>query len=67
MIRAMVLVDSEHWYVDDGTLTKTFCEQTEDHTKIDPDECCACDEAKYKVILFLVFFSLLNQLFADDF
>lgn len=48
----MVLVDSEHWYADDGQLTKTFCEQIENPTKFDPDECCACDEAKYKVIAF---------------
>lgn len=52
----MVLVDSEHWYADEGALTKTFCEQTEDSVKYDPEECCACDEAKYKVTHFVFIF-----------
>lgn len=49
IFRSMILVDAEHWYADDGKLTKTFCEQTET-AKFDPEECCACDEAKYKVL-----------------
>lgn len=53
--RAMVLEDSQHWYADDGKLSKTFCEQTENDIKYDPEECCACDEAKYKVIQYLPF------------
>lgn len=50
----MVLVDSEHWYADDGKLTKTFCEQSENAISYDPEECCACDEAKYKVAFDLL-------------
>lgn len=45
----MVLEDSQHWYADDGQLSKRFCEQTENDVRYDPEECCACDEAKYKV------------------
>lgn len=49
--RAMVFEDSNHWYADDGYLSKTFCEQTEkDVQQIDENDCCACDEAKYKVM-----------------
>lgn len=47
----MVLEDARHWYADDGQLTKKICEQSENEVKFDPDDCCACDEAKYKVIL----------------
>lgn len=45
----MVLEDSRHWYADEGQLTKTFCEQTSKDIKYDENDCCACDEAKYKV------------------
>lgn len=47
--RAMVLEDELHWYADDGALSKTFCERTERDIKFDPEDCCACDEAKYSV------------------
>lgn len=56
----MVLVDSEHWYADDGKLTLTFCEQQQDNAKFDPTECCACDEAKYKVTRLLSHFPKLK-------
>ncbi|XP_044255568.1 spondin-1 [Tribolium madens] len=48
--KAMVLQDSTHWYADEGNLTKTFCEQTEKDIKLDENDCCACDEAKYSMI-----------------
>ncbi|KAF7283544.1 hypothetical protein GWI33_000285 [Rhynchophorus ferrugineus] len=48
--RAMVLEDAEHWYADDGGLSKTFCEQTDKDIKFDENDCCSCDEAKYSVI-----------------
>ena len=48
--KAMVLEDSTHWYADEGNLSKTFCEQTEQDVKFDENnDCCACDEAKYNV------------------
>ncbi|XP_050298607.1 spondin-1 [Anthonomus grandis grandis] len=48
--RAMVLEDAQHWYADDGGLSKTFCEQTDKDIKFDENDCCACDEAKYSLI-----------------
>lgn len=50
----MILEDSQHWYADDGGLSKTFCEQTEKDVKYDEEDCCACEEAKYSVSLFCV-------------
>lgn len=47
--KAMVLEDNLHWFADDGGLSKTFCEQVVDDVKVDENECCACDEAKYNV------------------
>lgn len=46
----MVLEDVDHWYAEDGKLSKTFCEQTDD-IKFDEQDCCSCDEAKYNVII----------------
>ncbi|KAJ8913028.1 hypothetical protein NQ315_002043 [Exocentrus adspersus] len=48
--RAMVLEDSEHWYADDGKLSKTFCEQTDEDIKVTDQDCCSCDEAKYSLV-----------------
>lgn len=49
---AMVLEDSSHWYAEDGALTKTFCEMTSDEAeKLDDNRCCACDEAKYSMVM----------------
>lgn len=50
--RATVIEHRDIWYMDDGPLTKEFCEdeQTIDDTlsgTIDP--CCACAEAKYEL------------------
>lgn len=44
-----MLIDNLQWYADDGELSKTFCEETGKDARYDEDECCACDEAKYKV------------------
>lgn len=55
VFRAMILEDSLHWYADDGGLSKTFCEQTEKDIKYDENDCCACEEAKYSVSLFVWF------------
>lgn len=49
----MVLENHQRWYADDGQLTKQICEQTERDVKFDPEDCCACDEAKYKVQIAL--------------
>ncbi|XP_051166225.1 spondin-1 [Leptopilina boulardi] len=49
---AMIFEDSSHWYAEDGELTKTFCEMTSDEVeKLDDNRCCACDEAKYSMIM----------------
>lgn len=45
----MVFEDADHWYSEDGKLSKTFCEKTEKDEKFDETDCCACDEAKYNV------------------
>lgn len=50
----MVLEDSQHWYADDGLLSKTFCELSDNNAKYNPQDCCACDEAKYKVNIALL-------------
>lgn len=52
VFRATVIEHRDVWYMDDGPLTKEFCEdeQTLDDTLsgiIDP--CCACAEAKYEL------------------
>lgn len=54
--KATIIEHRDVWYMDDGPLTKEFCEdeQTIDDTltsQIDP--CCACAEAKYEVKLRL--------------
>lgn len=49
--RAMVYIDDENWYADDGQLSRIVCELAEETSKTSlPSECCACDDAKYKVI-----------------
>lgn len=45
----MVLENAEHWYADDGGLSRTFCERTDKDIKFDENDCCACEEAKYSV------------------
>lgn len=50
--RATVIEHRDVWYMDDGPLTKDFCEDEaiQDYffTNIQ-EECCACYEAKYEV------------------
>lgn len=60
-LTAMVYESSKKWYADDGRLTKIICEDTE--KRIAAPECCACDEAKYSVSLFL--FNEKKQLIDD--
>jgi len=50
-LKAMVVERKDLWYMDDGALTYTFCEDNspmEMPPMVEP--CCACDEAKYEVI-----------------
>ena len=47
----MVVERQDVWYMDDGGLTYTMCEDDSplaEPTVVQP--CCACDEAKYEVI-----------------
>lgn len=49
--RAMIFIDDENWYADDGQLSRIICELVEETSNaVLPSECCACDHAKYKVI-----------------
>ncbi|KAL0268585.1 UNVERIFIED_CONTAM: hypothetical protein PYX00_010463 [Menopon gallinae] len=56
IFRAMVLVDGETWFADDGMLSKKICEITPEYLLGEEDvegnslECCACDEAKYTMV-----------------
>lgn len=49
--RATIIEHRDVWYMDDGYLTKDFCEDEEMRGDVsDPlDECGACNEAKYEV------------------
>lgn len=56
-IRAIVIETKDKWYGDDpladqGLLTKTLCETSDDNADLLPevlDECKVCDEAKYEM------------------
>lgn len=63
--RSMVLEDSTHWFADEDRLSKTFCEQTDKDLKLDDNDCCSCDEAKYSVNnhLSIIFTYFLCSLF----
>ncbi|XP_049862790.1 spondin-1 [Schistocerca gregaria] len=53
IFRAMVFEDPNNWYADDGSLSRQLCElPSQDESKKEDDdfECCACDEAKYKMV-----------------
>lgn len=51
VLRAMIYIDDENWYADDGQLSRVVCELVEEtSSKTSPSECCACDHAKYKLI-----------------
>ncbi|XP_063986743.1 spondin-1 [Diachasmimorpha longicaudata] len=47
---AMVMESPSTWYAEDGNLVKTFCEATSEPSD-DGSGCCACDEAKYSLIM----------------
>jgi hypothetical protein len=52
VFRTTVIEQSDVWYMDDGFLSKTFCENEADSLDKEPpvlSQCCACDEAKYEV------------------
>jgi hypothetical protein len=49
-LSAMVYENKDSWFADDGQLTKTICQEKPTAKKINDDECCACDEAKYNFI-----------------
>lgn len=54
IFRATVIEHRDVWYMDDGPLTKTVCEDEatqEDIISNIQEECCACYEAKYEVCL----------------
>lgn len=48
-ISAMVFEDEQHWYADEGSLTRVLCEHKPE-PRIQKGECCACDEAKYSFV-----------------
>lgn len=51
-IRATVIEHRDVWYMDDGPLSRTICEDEADSVDTQPaivNPCCACDEAKYEV------------------
>jgi len=49
--KAMVVENSSVWAMDNGGLTLTVCEQTEEEpTNVILDDCCACSEAKYEIM-----------------
>ncbi|KAJ8679348.1 hypothetical protein QAD02_015135 [Eretmocerus hayati] len=52
MFTAMVLENPDHWYAEDAQLHKTFCEMSaKEAESLDELRCCACDEAKYKLVM----------------
>lgn len=64
----MVFVDEYNWYADDGQLSRTICELTEKLPETSSTaECCACDQAKYKVLQNISFHKQIASLFQDSF
>ncbi|XP_055693331.1 spondin-1 [Lutzomyia longipalpis] len=52
VFRATVIEHRDVWYMDDGPLSKMFCEDEQDTIDVQPiieDPCCACQEAKYEL------------------
>lgn len=50
--RATVIEHRDVWYMDDGPLSRIFCEDEQDQIDFQPtvfDPCCACNEAKYEM------------------
>jgi hypothetical protein len=52
--KGAVVVSEGLWYGEEGPLTKILCENSQDNGDVQPNvlkHCCACDEAKYEVII----------------
>lgn len=52
VFKSTVIEHKDIWYTDEGSLSKTFCEEnvnSEDTQPMILDECKACDEAKYEL------------------
>lgn len=50
----MVYENPRKWFAEDGQLSRHICEQTSGLlTSTGEDSCCACDEAKYEVKMWL--------------
>lgn len=41
----MVYENASRWFAEDGQLTRRVCEDT----SLQASDCCACDDAKYRV------------------
>lgn len=54
-IKATVFESSDSWFTEDGELTKILCEEKENKDVQSPalEKCCACNEAKYEVLIKL--------------
>ncbi|XP_046594734.1 spondin-1 [Neodiprion lecontei] len=52
VFNAMVFEGVDRWYAEDGNLTRTFCEISDEESAdvLKEKRCCACDEAKYSII-----------------
>lgn len=52
MFRSTIIEHRDIWFMDDGALSKTLCEDEADSYDLEPlilPECKACDEAKYEL------------------
>lgn len=52
MFRSTIIEHRDIWFMDDGALSKTLCEDEADSYDLQPLillECKACDEAKYEL------------------
>ncbi|XP_069963854.1 spondin-1-like isoform X3 [Bactrocera oleae] len=54
LIRTTLLQHRDVWYMDDGGLTRSICEESTDEVESAPlsenqNKCCACDEARYEL------------------
>lgn len=64
-IAAMVYQQTGKWYAEDGGLTKVLCEaSSESQQQKRVVECCACDEAKYSVSIYVHFEMICTYIFA---
>lgn len=53
----MVYENESRWFAEDGQLTKRICEDT----AASAPDCCACDDAKYRVSYSLSFYVTLTK------